>query len=136
MRLAAWNDFPNRGEVEIKFENGPNWLKLLARLPYFERFAYPAALRRGLGILWCESLTQYENDDLSMQGWIVHPREKSKEERFTEGSLALLSQGEPKNYRRRIAITRWGRKRASQIFVHKSNGTYSYLKRGTFPPGL
>lgn len=122
--------------VEFKFENGPRWLKLLALTPYFERFAYPRAVKRGLGILWGSTSSQSEREALESLGWILQTREKTKEEKFFEGSLALLT-SEPKRRRRRhIAFTRWGRQQSSRNWVHKSNGTYSHVKNRTLPSGL
>ena len=113
MELLGWNLLPDDSAVEFKFEEGPTWLKILALTPYFERFAYPAAVKRGLGILWSNSLGQGKKVALESTGWKIETREKTKEEKFFEGSLAFLT-SEPKGYQRRhIAFTRWGRQRSS-----------------------
>lgn len=136
MNLLGWNVLPGDYAAEFKFEDGPRWLKILALTPYFERFAYPAAVKRGLGIIWSNSNRQSEREALESIGWVVQTREKTKEERFFEGSLALLT-SEPKRHpRRHIALTRWGRQRSSRNYVHKTNGTYSQFKNRTLPSGL
>lgn len=98
MELLGWNLLPDDSAVEFKFEEGPTWLKILALTPYLERFAYPAAVKRGLGILWSNSLGQGKKEALESTGWKIETREKTKEEKFFEGSLAFLTstQGIPK----------------------------------------
>lgn len=136
MNLIGWNVLPDDCVVELKFEGGPSWLKILALTPYFERFAYPTAVKRGLGILWCGTLNPVEREALVSSGWILETREKTEEEKFLEGSLAILTPEIRPHYRPRIALTRWGRQRSTRNFVHKSNGTYSHSKNGTLPSGL
>lgn len=136
MNLLGWNVLPAGCVVEFKFEDGPRWLEILALIPYFERFAYPIAVKRGLGILWGKAFISSERAVLESLGWILQTREKTNEEKFFEGSLALITT-DPKRYQRRhIAFTRWGRQRSSRNYVHKSNGTYSHFKNRTLPSGL
>lgn len=136
MNLIGWNVLPDDFVTEFKFEDGPRWLKILAFTPYFERFAYPIAVRRGLGILWSDRVSQSEREALESIGWIVQTREKTKEEKFFEGSLVLLTSEPKRRQRPHIALTRWGRQRSSRNYVHKSNGTYSQFKNRTLPSGL
>jgi hypothetical protein len=136
MNLHGWNDLPDDCVAEFKFEDGPRWIRILALTPYFERFAYPVAVRRGLGILWCNAFDRVETETLESLGWIIEIREKTKEEKFFEGSLGLLTSKPKQRQRRHISFTRWGRERASRNYVHKFNGTYSHLKNRTLPSGL
>lgn len=136
MNLLGWNVLPDDCVAEIKFDYGPNWLKVLALTPYFERFAYPIAVRRGLGILWSTTFSESQREALETSGWILQTREKTKEEMFFEGSLALMTTEPTRRRRHRIAFTRWGCERSSRNYVHKSNGTYSHFKSRTLPPGL
>lgn len=136
MNLLGWNVLPDDCAVEFKFEDGPKWLKVLALTPYFDRFAYPTAVKRGLGILWGTTFSQSQKEALESLGWKVQTREKTNEEMFFEGSLALLTPEPKRRQRRHIAFTRWGRQRSSRKYVHKSNGTYSHLKNKTLPSGL
>lgn len=136
MNLLGWNVLPNDCAAEFKFDDGPSWLKVLALTPYFDRFAYPIAVRRGLGILWGTTFSQSQREALATSGWILQTREKTKEEMFFEGSLALMTSEPTRRKRRRIAFTRWDRERSSRNYVHKSNGTYSHLKNRTLPSGL
>jgi len=133
MNLLGWNVLPDDCGAEFKFGDGPRWLKVLALTPYFDRFAYPIAVKRGLGILWSGALNQSERAALESVGWIIQTREKTKEEKFFEGSLALLTSEPKRRQRPHIALTRLGRQRSSRNYVHKSNGTYSNLKNGTLP---
>ncbi|MDP1719725.1 MAG: hypothetical protein Q8L08_01810 [Candidatus Nanopelagicaceae bacterium] len=136
MNLLGWNVLPDDCVAEFNFDDGPSWLKALALTPYFDRFAYPIAVRRGLGVLWGTTFSQSQREMLGSSGWILHTREKTKEEMFFEGSLALVTTGSKRRKRRHIAFTRWGRERSSRNYVHKSNGTYSHLKNRTLPSGL
>lgn len=136
MNLLGWSVLPDDCVVEFKFEAGPKWLRILAHTPYFERFAYPAAVKRGLGILRCKKSNQNERELLESLGWVIQTREKTNEEKFFEGSLALMTSGPKRRQRSHIAFTRWGRQVASWKSVHKSNGTYSHFKNRTLPPGL
>jgi len=136
MNLLGWNVLPDDCMAEFKFEDGPRWLKVLALTPYFDRFAYPIAVKRGLGILWSAKVSQSERETLESLGWILQTREKTKEELFFDGSLALMTTEPRRRQRRHIAFTRWGRQRSSRNYVHKSNGTYSHLKNRTLPSGL
>ena len=136
MNLLGWNVLPDDCVAEFKFEDGPRWLRVLALTPYFDRFAYPTAVKRGLGILWGTTFSQSQREALESLGWMLQTREKTKEEKFFEGSLALITTEPRRRQRRHIAFTRWGRQRSSRNYVHKSNGTYSYLKNRTLPSGL
>lgn len=136
MNLLGWNVLPTDCDAEFKFDDGPRWLTALALIPYFERFAYPIAVKRGLGILWSTSFSQVQREALDSSGWILKTRAKTKEEMFFDGSLALITIGPKRRIRRHISFTRWGRERSSGNYVHKSNGTYSHFKNRTLPSGL
>jgi hypothetical protein len=133
MRLYGWNTLPEECLAEFSFEDGPKWLKVLALTPFFDRFAYPIAVNRGLGTLWCPDLGETDKNELESLGWKVHLRDKNDEEKFFEGSIAILTAST--NHRRTpsIGFTRWGRHRAMRTYVHKTNGTLTNLKSGTLP---
>ena len=136
MNLLGWNVLPDNCSVEFVFEEGPTWLKALALTPFFDRFAYPTAVKRGLGILWCTALSEVEIQTLESLGWKVQRRDKNIEEKFFEGSFAPLTSNSKHQHFRSISLTRWGRQMAMRKFVHKTNGTYSNLQNGTLPVEL
>ena len=49
--IAGWDDIPIGFGAIFNFDLAPLWLKALSRTPFVERFAYPIALRKGLGTL-------------------------------------------------------------------------------------
>jgi len=138
--LLGWNIIPANCSAEVDFENAPKWLKALALTPFFERFAYPIAVRRGLGVIWTEHFKEAEIHDLETLGWVVKRRAKSNQEKFREGSLGLLTSHSSKTRSKvrlpRIALTRWGLRRSLTKSVHSYNATVSHFKNGTYPPGL
>ncbi len=138
MDILGWDILPEKCEIEFRFEDGPGWLKLLALMPVFEKFAYPIAIRRHIAYLWSTSFSQEQCVELESEGWIVYSREKTKTEKFLEGSLAIMSQSSSRVVRRRpkISVTRWGHVRATRKWVHKSNGTYTHFKNRTTPVEL
>jgi len=145
MHLPGWSETFEDFEEEIRFELAPLWLRTLSRTIYFERFAYPIALKKGLGLLWPRKDVCDFKAEVSPY-WKVMTTQKSTEDRIFEGSLAVLtSRFLPK--RRRInelvillsrgrfeiaegfALTRAGRLRAIRGEVHRENGTQrQYLK--------
>ncbi len=133
MKTAWWDQLPDNYLTDFQFENGPKWLRTLALTPYFERFAYPIAIKRGLGVIWCSQAKETEIQTLKSWGWKVLTTEKTNEERFFEGSLALLTNHPRRGKFPRVSLTQWGRQRASRNHIHKLNGTYTYLKNGTLP---
>lgn len=133
MNLVGWNVLPDNCSVEFIFEEGPTWLKVLALTPFLDRFAYPIAVKRGLGFLWSSTLSEEEILELESWGWNIYLRVKNNEERFQEGSIARLTTSARKRHFPAIAFTRWGHQRAMRNYVHKRNGTYSNLRNGTTP---
>jgi hypothetical protein len=140
VNLVGWNIIPANCSAEVEFENAPTWLKALALTPYFERFAYPIAVRKGFGVIWAENMGETEIQDLERRGWVVNRRPKNNQEKFREGSLGLLTAQSSKTRSRirqpRFALTRWGLKRSLTRSVHSYNATMSHFKNGTYPPGL
>ncbi len=138
MDILGWDILPEKCEIEFRFEEGPVWLRLMALTPFFEKFAYPIAIRRHIAYLWSDSFSREQCKALEALGWIVYSREKSKAEKFLEGSLAILSRSSSQETRRRpqFSVTRWGHIRATRKWVHKSNGTYTHFKNRTTPAEL
>ena len=102
--------------------------------PYFERFAYPKALRLGLGELWPESESAEASTELKNEGWIVHATMKSEYERWLEGSVAILASGSSRKRRTNkipvtLGFTEYGRNQTRIKRIHKMNGTYKLYKR-------
>ena len=50
--IHGWNDIPAGYVQEVDFHLAPIWLRALARTTYFERFAYPIAVKKGLVKRW------------------------------------------------------------------------------------
>ena len=135
MELTGWNDIPDCDSAEFRFEDGPKWLRALALTPFFERYAYPIAINKGLGILWCETVIPVGLAELSAAGWKVKMREKTNRERFIEGSMAALSTQGRHLRRWHFSFTRLGRQRSTRRSVHRANGTIRHMKKKTFPAG-
>ncbi len=51
MRLTGWNDIPAGFNARFEVHQAPAWLRVLYRTPFLDRFAYPALVRHGLGVL-------------------------------------------------------------------------------------
>jgi hypothetical protein len=51
VRLTGWNDIPIGYGAHFELRTAPIWLRVLYRTPFLDRFAYPALVRRGLGVL-------------------------------------------------------------------------------------
>ena len=50
--IRGWNDIPEGYVQEEDLHLAPLWLRTLARIKYFEKFAYPAAVKKGLVRRW------------------------------------------------------------------------------------
>lgn len=50
--IHGWNDIPIGYVQEEEFHLAPIWLRTLARIKYFEKYAYPIAIKKGLVKRW------------------------------------------------------------------------------------
>jgi hypothetical protein len=134
VEIVGWNSFPEECAVEIDFDDAPLWMRLTAHTIFFERFVYPRAVKMGLGTLWIESGSIIESELLIRNGWKIRSNEsKTDLEKFLEGSLSFLSANESKRIHKPLAVTKWGRKKAWQKYVHKHNGTFAFYQQKTLP---
>lgn len=67
-KIHGWNDIPTGYVQEEDFHLAPIWLRLLASLKYFEKYAYPVAVKRGL-----------------IKRWKIQPDESGPEFSWNEG---------------------------------------------------
>ena len=51
-KIHGWNDIPEGYIQEEDFHLAPLWLRALARTIYFEKYAYPMAVKKGLVSRW------------------------------------------------------------------------------------
>ena len=124
---------------------------ILAYTPYFERFAYPIAIKRALAELWPRVEESILDQGFELEGWVIHEKPKNDLERWIEGSFARLSQR--KNNRLgqflfkngtipigkshaffwsvlpQITFTRYGAQLKRRRRIHRYNGTYKDYKR-------
>ncbi len=49
--MEGWNHIPHGYGAIFNFESGPAWLRIWIQIPFVDRFAYPIAVRKGLGTL-------------------------------------------------------------------------------------
>ena len=140
MKLKGWNEIPDGFDLEIVFDSGPKWLEFLALTPFFERFAYPIGVNKGL--IYLRVSEDFKSDSsITIPGWEIKVNPKSIQEKFLEGSLAFLSSSSSqfKNSKKgspSFSLTRWGFTKSTRKWVHKRNGTYSYYKSRTCPANL
>ncbi len=142
---------PSNFHAEFNFHLSPLWLRILARTPFLDRYAYPIAKNLGLAELWPNSSDSTLDPDFDVSGWIIHNREKNDFEKWIEGSFAYLDQGETKRvtqffYVRRswkvgpnhsiswrvlpsLSLTAYGLNLSRRREIHKYNGTYRAYKR-------
>lgn len=50
--IRGWNDIPDGYVQEEDFHLAPLWLRILARITFFEKYAYPIAAKKGLIKRW------------------------------------------------------------------------------------
>lgn len=50
--IRGWNDIPDGYVQEEDFHLAPLWLRILARITFFEKYAYPFAVKKGLIKRW------------------------------------------------------------------------------------
>ena len=144
MFLPGWSESFGNFQEEIRFEVAPLWLRALSRTIYFERFAYPIALKRGLGFLWPIGATPTFETPPSPH-WKIMNSVKVEEDLFFEGSLARLTHGRTPRRRRvnklveffshgrfelkeGFGLTRAGRTLKLRNSVHSENGTMQPYK--------
>jgi len=151
MTLKPWSEIPADFYPEFNFHRGPLWLRVLARTPVLDRYAYPIAMKKGLCDLWPTNEQASLDDDFARGNWIIKDHPKNRLDRWFEGSVALLGQGE-KNpvtqflYRDRkiqfgethaifwsviprITFTRYGAILKRRHAIHRFNGTYKDYKK-------
>jgi hypothetical protein len=133
MPITGWNDAPSDAITKFNFHNTSLWLRTLARVPFFERFAYPIAVKRGLGTIWFPEISESRFEEFLKIGWKVKYGHPSDHELFLQGSKALLTQS-PRSFRKpRIAITRLGKELAWTKAIHRANGTQNLLRLESSP---
>ena len=91
MKLNGWNSWPDGYIQEIDFTRANVFVRVLARTPYFERFAYPLAIKSGCGTLWPMNSEQPSNNLRSFEGWNVESRSMSNLELQSRGAYAELT---------------------------------------------
>ncbi|TRZ86819.1 MAG: hypothetical protein D4R83_03945 [Streptomycetaceae bacterium] len=145
MSIEGWDHIPDGFDAEFQFDEANRWLRYLALTPYFERFAYPIAIKRGFARLWPTGEPQDTNIEILEKGWMIQEREKTNQEFLIEGSLAILSDFKPTrlwefihkqrklflserwtfdlDFASYFVFTRYGRQCRARKFVHQSNGT-------------
>lgn len=151
MEFRGWNGSPSGFQSEFNFIFGPKWLLLLSLTPYFERYAYPIAIDRGLAELWPITADQNLDSSFNSNGWLVHSKPKGELEKWIEGSLAIFQPSLRNSVARffhkdrtwhlsskiviiwhvvpRVALTRYGAKLRLRHDIHRMNGTYHQYKR-------
>lgn len=138
-------DIESHYALHYEFRQGPRWLEALAFLPFFDRFAYPIALKKGIGFANPSRLNEARDEYMRSRGWNVVM--ESEDEAFLRGSLAFLSP--PKHWLARRKVkkarmlamsgsfskgpyttlhfpfigTRWARTRFRRWRTHFMNGT-------------
>jgi hypothetical protein len=135
MSIIGWDDTPSCAITKFDFQKSSLWLRILARVPFFERFAYPVAVKRGLGSIWFPEVSEITYEYFLSLGWRVHQGSPSDLELFLQGSKARLTENPLPFQRPRIAITRLGKELAWTKAIHRANGSLDNLKIGTSPFG-
>lgn len=137
--------------AEFSFDRGPAWLRILAQTPFFDRYAYSIAMRRGFAELWPDFKDSKLDEDFEIEGWVIHKKPKNDLERWIEGSFALLGQGKKNRliqflYKNRsipigrshalfwsvlpqITFTHYGAQLKRRHRIHRYNGTYKDYKK-------
>lgn len=133
MPITGWDDIPSNAISKFNFHNTSLWLRALARVPFFERYAYPIAVKRGLGTIWFPGTSDNDLDYFLNVGWKVKKGLPSDHELFLQGSKAFLTH-RPSSFRRpKLAVTRLGKERAWTKAIHRANGTQKFLSNQTSP---
>ena len=151
MSKQSWDEAPTNFSTEFNFHRGPHWLRLLAITPIVDRFAYPFALKKGLGELWPAIEGASLPADFEIGYWIIHESPKNDFERWIEGSMGFLSHKKKYSLTRflltqrtihitkslvifwhvfpRFSFTRHGKHLKFQRDIHRLNGTYQDYRR-------
>lgn len=133
MPIIGWDDAPSDAITNIDFSASSLWLRALARVPFFERYAYPIAVKKGFATIWFPKISDEIFDQLQNRGWKVICGLPSDHELFLQGSKAFLTQT-PNTFRKpSFALTRLGKEQAWTKAIHKANGTQNYLRLKTSP---
>jgi hypothetical protein len=133
MPITGWDDAPSDAIIKFNFHNSSLWLRALARVPFFERYAYPIAVKRGLGTIWFPEIPESNFEEFLKAGWNVKYGLPTDHELFLQGSKAFLTQSAAPLKRPKIAITRLGRELAWTKAIHRANGTEQYLSNKSSP---
>lgn len=123
MTTVGWDDASTDLVAKIDFESAPFWLRVLARTPLVEKYAYPIAVGRGLGTIWIQKDSEKDKNFFSDQGWQVKIGEPDVNERILSGSLAKLSINFRSISEPLPRATRLGRELAWRKAIHEANGT-------------
>lgn len=90
MKINGWNQTPNGYISSFDFSNAPSYLKFLAYLPFFERFAYPIAIRQGYGTLWPHPYDRRKANREALLGWVVRNEEMPIQEKIGCGAMSFI----------------------------------------------
>ena len=133
MSITGWDDAPSDAIIRFNFHNSSLWLRALARVPFFERYAYPIAVKRGLGTIWFPEISESNFEDFLQAGWKVKHGLPTELDLFLQGSKAYLTQSPAPFRKPKIAITRLGKEIAWTKAIHRANGTEKYLSNKSSP---
>ena len=133
MPIVGWDDTPTDAITRFDFHTSSLWLRALSRVPYFERYAYPLAVKKGLGTIWFPLDSEFEVENYLNLGWNVKQGVPTDHELFLFGAKALLTDNAKPFRKPRLAFTRQGRELSWSKAIHTANGTRNLLQRGTSP---
>ena len=123
MSVLGWNDVPEEAFAKFDFWKCPTWIRVLARVPIIEIFAYPLIVKKGFATIWIPKNFSFETGRFESKGWNVRIGEPDDAHRLVDGSIARLSTKAIPIRPPRTSFTRWGRELAWQKSVHVANGT-------------
>ncbi|MGH3788341.1 MAG: hypothetical protein ACRDRG_17750 [Pseudonocardiaceae bacterium] len=85
MSLEGWDNLPRGYGANFDLRAAPWWLRLWAKTPFIDRFAYPQLVRRGHGYLTpFPDFPNAERDPVS-SGWQLREADK-----YPAGSMVAL----------------------------------------------
>ena len=138
--FEGFNSAPEGFHAEVIFEEASLLLRIQSRIIYLERYSYPKAISKGLGILWPDIPDSSKPPAYPLGQWKVINRNQTDRERWQRGSLAYLSTTRSSvisiKLRQKIAmnpflsilgfmhLTRRGLELKLRKQTHKANGTW------------